>query len=250
MKNALLFLIVLLLVVVELHTQTTSHEICTTPDRSEDDMALLPWYGNNDTLPELAKAAMDAHDIAEYGNSKLMRDEKSFICDVESHVAIPIKFYFYYNVDNDPAMPNEMQLQRLMDDLNDDFQSNNILIRFYMLCPEYITKPEAVVIADNNGAYTDLFLDDNVPNAINVYVIEDLEGSGGAYFDNGDYIVVERDIYNTPTGPAVLAHELGHYFRLDHTHRNYDKDLCKQECVSRFLTFSSDWGCFSLQKLA
>lgn len=56
-----------------------------------------------------------------------------------------------------------------------------------------------------------------------------------------DIIVVAREVYANPNAISTLAHEIGHYFGLEHTHRNATKGLCRAECVSRTRNFP--WQC-------
>jgi hypothetical protein len=88
-------------------------------------------------------------------------------------------------------------------------------------------------------------------DAINVHVVKDYVDAGGVYNSFADLIVVERDVYTDIPAVSTLAHEIGHYFGLDHPHRNWDKGRCKQECVSRTREFEPFSGpvCFKTGKV-
>ncbi|MCB0668774.1 MAG: hypothetical protein KDC80_23280, partial [Saprospiraceae bacterium] len=58
----------------------------------------------------------------------------------------------------------------------------------------------------------------NVPNVLNIYVVDDPAGlCGWAWFttDPYDYVVLA---YDCATNTSTMAHEIGHYFDLFHTH--------------------------------
>lgn len=82
------------------------------------------------------------------------------------------------------------------------------------------------------GNNTDLF-------AVNVHIVRDYDtdNASGVYNSVGDFIVVERGVYANPQRLTTLAHEIGHFFTLEHTHRNSDKGKCRQEAVSRTRKF-------------
>lgn len=111
-------------------------------------------------------------------------------------------------------------------------------VRFFMVCPQYITDLDMVSATDWESFWNTFFGANTDADAINVHIVEDYEGGGGVYNSFADIIVVERSVYTTLSGVSTLAHEIGHYFGLEHTHRNSDKGKCRQECVSRTREFN------------
>lgn len=164
---------------------------------------------------------------------------------------IPIRFWIYRETENDPAMPTEVQLQMMMDRLNFLYQSNGMNVRFFMVCPQYETNSNMVSASDWNTFWNTFGGANTDADAINVHIVGDYEGGGGVYNSLADIIVVERSVYNSTSlsGVFTLAHEIGHYFGLEHPHRNWDKGKCRQECVSRTREFDLGDFCFKTGKI-
>ena len=148
-------------------------------------------------------------------------------------------------------MPDDRDLQIMMDRLNFLYQNSGMNVRFFMVCPQYETN-SAMTAATDWDAFWNTFGGSNTDaDAINVHVVKDYVDAGGVYNSFADLIVVERSVYTTLSGVSTLAHEIGHYFGLDHTHRNWDKGKCRQECVSRTREFEFFSGpvCFKTGKV-
>lgn len=63
----------------------------------------------------------------------------------------------------------------------------------------------------------------NVPGTVNVYVVRDMVYGGapvncGVTCDGAPGIAVRIDCFGTPSNPSTLAHEMGHFLGLAHTH--------------------------------
>jgi hypothetical protein len=218
---------------------------CWTIDKTEEEMEALPWYGNNAYLDKLQDSVQQF--LREETQSSF-RDGDGQCNGSESALFIPVRFWFYQEEDNDPDMPTELQLQRMMDELNRLYQMNGMNVRFFAVCPQFVTDPDAVNM-NNWQSFWNQFLGNNTDGwAINVHVVEDNESGNGVYNGVGDFIMVERNIYTGVSSglTSTLAHEIGHYFGLDHTHRNHDKGKCRQEAVSRTRNFTAGqfFGCF------
>lgn len=217
--------------------ETDGTDACWTVDRTEEEMEELPWYGNNAYLDQLAD---DVEDYLQSETEISFRDGEEDCFDVDSPMMIPIRFWFYQEVDNDPDMPTDLEMQAMMDELNRLYQINNMNVRFFAVCPQFITDPDAVDM-NNWQSFWNQFAGANTDAwAINVHVVEDNTSGNGVYNGVGDFIMVERNVYQGVASglTSTLAHEIGHYFGLDHTHRNHDKGKCRQEAVSRTRNFT------------
>ena len=153
--------------------------------------------------------------------------------DVEQIVSIPIQFWIYLEEDN-AIFPTDLQLKIVMDNLNSTFSNSGMNVRFYMNCPNFIFDNGALE-ANSAGTYFNT-IGNHVGRAINVHIIRELNGgTGGLYNSFGDYIVVTRSIYENTN--RTLPHEIGHFFRLEHTHRHHNRGKCRQEAVDRNRTY-------------
>ena len=222
---------------------------CETVEKTDEEMEQLPWYGNNDFLDQFRTS--DSAALFIKGNRAVEERSGNLCPDIDGMFLIPIRFWIYRETDNDLAMPTEWQLQRMMDRLNFLYQSNGMNVRFFMVCPQYETNSAMTAATDWDSFWNTFGGSNTDADAINVHVVKDYVDAGGVYNSFADLIVVERDVYTTVSGVSTLAHEIGHYFGLDHPHRNWDKGKCRQECVSRTRTFEPFSGpvCFKTGKV-
>jgi hypothetical protein len=248
-KKTIFILLLALCITLPLVAQEAANSSCGTIEKTDEEMERLPWYGNNDFLEQFSTS-----DSASFLFKKQagIEERTAGACpEIDGAFLIPIRFWIYRETDNDPDMPDETELQDMMDRLNAIFQGNGLNIRFFMLCPQYETNPDMASASDYD-AFMSLFAGANADQyAINVHIVKDYIDAAGVYNSLLDIIIVERSVYNLATGVTTLAHEIGHYFGLEHTHRNYDKGKCRQECVSRTREFEF-WGgpvCFKTGKI-
>ena len=207
---------------------------CETVERTDLEMESLPWFGNNDFLDEFR----NSHDATSLFSRGLVADDRDESCpDLEKMYLVPIRFWIYKEDANDDLFPNERHLQRLIDKLNITYQSNGINIRFFMICPQYITDSDAANASDWETFWLAFSFAHSDANAINVHIVKTYSGGGGVYNSFSDVIVIPRAVAKIEQKPSTLSHEVGHYFGLEHTHRNWDKGKCRQECVSRTREF-------------
>jgi PKD domain-containing protein len=220
-------------------------DTCGTIERTDEEMELLPWFGNNEYLNTVQQQALSLT-----RNKNPIENRSGNNCDeIESDWMIPVRFWIYQASANDPGIPDARDLQIMMDELNRIYQTSGMNVRFFMICPQFVTDADALTM-NNWQSFWNQFAGNNTDaDAINVHIIVDIEGSGGVWNSVGDFIVVERDVYGSTAGATSLAHEIGHYFWLDHTHRNHDKGKCRQECVSRTRKFDFWDFCFKTGKI-
>lgn len=245
MKNAKKFIAICFVLFSFTYIQAQDIDTCGTIERTDEEMELLPWFGNNEYLNSINEQA-----------ESLLRDKNPVenrsgndCGEIESDWMIPVRFWIYQASSTDPGLPTQFQLQRMMDELNRIYQSNGMHVRFFMICPQYVTDEDALTMNDWNAFWNQFAGNNTDADAINVHIIEDIEGASGTYYSFGDFIVVERGVYQSTAGATSLAHEIGHYFGLDHTHRNHDKGKCRQESVSRTRKFDFWDFCFKSGKI-
>jgi len=179
----------------------------------------LPWYGNNQFL-------YDFLDSIHY--------DENCLEDNNAYLHIPIKIWMY--MDHDQGVFSR-KAKTMVSELNYFFDLNNVGVRFYL-------HPGITVFTRDKykqiNYYTEaprLTLKNKEKGVINVHVVNKLNkqilGLGGGnpralYNSVTDAIVIEQDHFR-----STLAHEVGHWLGLLHTHRNYNKGKCKQEAVKR-----------------
>ena len=180
-------------------------------------MTTLPWYNNSNYLPAFKDS------ITTYWNQSDARGAKSF--------TIPVKFIVLL-ADGETAnniMP-QSKFEILMNALNQAFQSNNMPLRFVMVCPTFVHK----VDIDVNEAQWYLHLSGHrQAGAINVVIV----GNGSAanfYSAFGDGIQLTRN-RATEDFCRTFPHEVGHFFGLQHTHIYSQSTFgfCMREMVKR-----------------
>ena len=255
MKNQILYLLQLLenklvlsLLFLSLATNNSYSQECGTPDIQPEEAMNFPWFGSPDYLPAFMDSLVTAEDTPSQTPTI-----SSIVSDVKWR--IPIKFWiFTTGARPDPArllddgeetdLPEERELQRLLDDANNAFRNTEVpsKIQFYMREAERVvtaeTAPSAreIVRFTQNGFGTRFY--DN--EAINVYITT----RGDSYFnsDKRYFVTLTRSRYGGRISATTMAHELGHYLGLWHTHQFTAENLwCWREPVSRNAV--SDPGC-------
>ncbi len=154
----------------------------------------------------------------------------------------PIKIWLHRNDDGITGPPITFP-QKAMDDLNKAFIENNIGILFYMICEPEIVISTKLNNPTNDTEEKDIIKSNYVKGILNVHLISSMDDYG-FYFDNSikDGVAINYNLYDTITS-TVMAHEIGHNLKLDHTHQHYDHDYCRapfvigKEAVSRSRKF-------------
>jgi hypothetical protein len=114
------------------------------------------------------------------------------------------------------------QVAAAMIDLNRLFEGSGI--RFCLQRPmQYVDDSGLYDGAWSTAALAARMAQSNVAGTINVYVIQDMVHNGaplncGTTVFDGPGIAVKLDCFGTPSNPSTLAHEMGHFLSLSHTH--------------------------------
>ncbi len=148
---------------------------------------------------------------------------------------VPITFWLYQD-DEGKIGASEINVKREMNNLNYYYYKNKTGISFYLadikikqktnrqVLGYYIEAPYITTVNKDNGS-------------VNIHLVKNLQKnkiSGKKTYYNGTYNGFNKSIiavrYNSDAG---LSHEIGHYFGLNHPHKNWDKGKYMQESVSR-----------------
>jgi hypothetical protein len=211
-------------------------EGCGTEDPDEAEYTSYPWYGNDTYL----QAYYDSLK-AIYGNPTVYNKSRNTANDIEGQpqvwLRIPIQFWIYRQSatvagGNNP-LPNERHIKRIMDNLNNAFRREAIPIRFYINCLTFINDPSAINVSGSKGR--DLCNANRNIGAIDVHIVDDLQGAFGRYYDAPNAIVIDRGVAvnEDNQSASTFTHEIGHYFKLLHTFGYLGGWFCTDEPVSR-----------------
>jgi Secretion system C-terminal sorting domain len=210
---------------------------CADIELTPEEFVQLPYFGLSE-----AQLSTYSNQLQEYTNDA---SRGSSSCGLgESYVYMPIAIY-----DHTTAGLTQAQLDGLIAATNNIYAELNLKFKFFVSCHEVpIFSPFGTVTAFT-APFQTMF--PNVPNAINLHIVNSINGAGGYYNITGNNIVIPISAVpgtiptpGTGSDPSTLAYELGHYFGLLlHTHA-FAKDapgpthVCRREPVSRTRTFN------------
>ncbi len=223
---------VLAIAIIKVHGQTDTL-ICDYADRDTIEFEHLPWFGNNAYLDGFL-------DSIGYGANRIVGPNQ-----VRFHV--PVKFWVYRN-NAGIGGPDVRDLRNYIDNLNRFYNiDNNTLIGFYMKCEiGFIDDDTHLDVGDVEG--WGLIINNKEAGCINIHITNTLTSTalGVSYrarFFGVDGIFLDRRTYTTPAFASTIAHEVGHYFELYHTHQYFDKGKCRKEAIDRNRTWPSIMVC-------
>jgi hypothetical protein len=112
-----------------------------------------------------------------------------------------------------------VELAAALQDLNMMFEQ--VGWSFFMAGPvDYIDNDDFYCMTTSGQSFWSLAQINNVPDAINVYFAPNFGALGSSlYLSNGKGILVSSRVAGSEHNPSTFAHEIGHYFRLMHTHQ-------------------------------
>ena len=121
---------------------------CITPDADPQEAMNYPWFGDSEYLPSFMDSLTAAEDTPSQSPSV-----SSVVPNIKWR--IPVKFWIFTTGDNvnpanllddgiTPNLPEERELQRLLDDANNAFRNTEVpsKIQFYMREAERVVNEE------------------------------------------------------------------------------------------------------------
>ena len=206
-------------------------------------MENLPWFGNNAYLQNF----LDSIGYPQAGTTARI------VTPDRARFHIPIKFWIYRNSAGIGG-PRLQDLQIYMDNLNRIYNTdNNTLIGFYMKCNIGFVDDDSHVDVESDNEAMGLIQDHKEAGCINIHIANTIAGGAlgvqyRARFFGVDGIFLASRTYSNTDFAATIAHEVGHYLELDHTHQYYNKGKCRQEAIDRGRTWPTFNLCFSRLK--
>jgi len=218
-------------ITTEIYSSAMATSKCGTPPLDSIAFEKLPYYDNNDYLEYF----LDSIGYPRQPGTGSSTTTQSFV--EQTKYWIPIKLWIVRD-DNGVGGPTEAQQRTLLQGLNARFSANNTNMQFYYRCtPAYINNSSYLSSSDTEAR--SLSRNNEDKNAVNVFIVDDLEGAFGAYyysfflsFDSFKSIFVTKSTYDNPT-TNTFTHEIGHYFGLNHTHEFEYRGRCRREPIDR-----------------
>lgn len=211
---------------------------CSTAESDTLENEQLPWFGNNQYL----RTFLDS--IGYYGNTS-----NRIIGTNQVVYHIPVKFWVHRN-SNGTGGPTEVQLQRLMDNLNNFYNvQNRTLMGFYMKCQiDYINDDNTMNLSDAQARAEGVQMKEE--GCVNVHIANAVSNAppgtitlGVFYKAAPDAVFIAQQAYGV-NFPDVLSHEIGHLFGLLHTHEHENTGRCRKEAIDRNRTWPTFNLCF------
>lgn len=222
--------------------QSVDTLLCDVPDRDTTEFENLPWFGNNAYLENFLDSIGYPSSTFNKLNASKAAGINGIVGNDRIRFHVPIKFWVYRNSAGIGG-PSLQQLQQYIGSLNKYYNvDNNTLIGFYMRCEiGYIDDDSHLNIGNDLEAGL-LLQSHKERGCINIHIVNNLQGNTIGVeirerFFGIDGIFLNRSTYTTPALYNTIAHEVGHYFELDHTHQYSDKGKCRKEPIDRTRTF-------------
>lgn len=230
MKKLLFSFIASICITISSFAQLPDTLTCDVPDRDTTELENLPWFGNNQYLENFL-------DSIGYPNNTASRIIN--LDQVRFHV--PIKFWIYRNSAG-VGGPTMNQIQDYITNLNNFFNFlNHSWIGFYVKCEIGFIDDDDHLVINNDLEAWNLIQNHKEKGCINIHVTNVLNDANGvlyrARFFGVDGIFLSQQTYTRPDLAGTIAHEVGHYFELDHTHQYSSRGKCRKEPIDRNRTW-------------
>lgn len=197
-------------------------------DRDTTELETLPWFGNNQYLYNF----LDSIGYS-YGTNRIIGPDRV-------KYKVPIKFWIYRRT-NGTGGPNIQNIQNYIDNLNRVYNvENNTLIGFYLKCQVTEINDDQWFEIGGDGEAWNLIQNRKESGCINIHIVGDYERVAGIHIRarvfGRDGIVLNFGVTGSNAN-TTIAHEVGHYFDLDHTHQYSNKGKCRKEAIDRNRTW-------------
>lgn len=198
---------------------------CIVSDRDTTEFEKLPWFDNNDFLINF----LDSLGYPRNGNANRILDENV-------KYWVPVKFWIY-RYSAGVGGPDMKQIQKYIDNLNLYYnQINKTWIGFYLKCNvSFINNSNYLSVSDAEAL--SLVAVNRDDGAVNIHIADELKNATGTYYNTylfGDGIFLDSRTYNrNELYASTIAHEVGHFFGLDHTHQYSTRGQCRKEPIDR-----------------
>ena len=208
---------------------------CGTIEKTEEEFEKTPWFGNNNYLIKFADS------IGFFKQNPLYKGSLKYINEIpESNYKVPIQFWVYRDDNGNDNGMDDLFLQARIDELNALYLDNGTQIQFYRTCEIYYIDDDDLLYLDNSEQ-KQIIRENFSKKVINVHYVRDMTYAGVFWqLATKEGVIINQawESFGTP------SHEIGHYFNLEHTHRNSDSNKkCRQEAVSRTREFG--WDCLT-----
>ncbi len=203
-------------------------DFCGTKEVDDRTFEKLPWFGDNDYLREILDSCGYFQDTPD--STKVL-------------FRVPVQLFVYRDRNNKKGF-NDLQVKRVVQELNYFNTVNNTGFLYYILPIKYVRNKRRLKMGYRIEAPIQTYFR-RVDECVNVHLINSLQKKklfGRSIFVRGSYnYFTEAVILSKNSSSTSLAHEIGHFLGLHHPHRNWTKGKCRQEAVSRTRTYD---GCF------
>ncbi len=147
------------------------------------------------------------------------------------HYSIPITFHIVRRSDGTGGFTLD-ELDSIIDTTNMMYVPMNVSI--YQYGPvDFIDSDGFFYDMDDNGDWNSLRQTNTIPEALNIYFVQPTDTSGFGYCGLSSFttsavqgIIMNVICASASNNKSTMAHEIGHYFDLYHTHETFFGDEC------------------------
>ena len=170
----------------------------------------------NNINPCGTKMSKSQLDWLKHNRNKIMNNISTYKKNEDDVLYVPIQFHIVGTSFGEEYFPVQSTLY-LLCNVNENFRDMNI--QFYNY-DDFKYIPNSNYYNQNTQQGADMMYFYNVPNVVNVYIVNDPDGNCGYYIPSADGIAIAKKCADANS--TTLTHELGHYFNLPHTFNGWD----------------------------